>query len=284
MELGKVLKEIRLNRGYSQLAAAHKIISQGVYSKVEAGTRDLDAVAFIKIANRMNLTADEIEFISNDYEYNEKQQIINAFFQLNYNNPEKLQEIKKQAMTYLTEGDDVELREIILLCDALLIVSNSGDLEEARNTIEPIWNRLVTYSQWYLYDIRLINMILFMYPLEIIKTFTERVLERLNDYSNHEKVNQLKSIFTVNLTLQLIKSHEFEEALNLVEELLIDRKKMNYTRLALCLSRLAICKKVLNIEGYEEAQQAVRNILMAYEDINLLERLEEEFEKYTISV
>ena len=94
MELGQVLKEIRLNRGHSQLNVAHKIISQGVYSKVEAGTRDLDAVGFLKIANRLNVTPDEIEFISNGYNYNEKQQILNEFFQLNYNDPERLKKIK----------------------------------------------------------------------------------------------------------------------------------------------------------------------------------------------
>lgn len=282
MELGQVLKEIRLNRGHSQLNVAHKIISQGVYSKVEAGTRELDAVGFLKIANRLNVTPDEIEFISNGYNYNEKQQILNEFFQLNYNDPERLKKIKAKAMDYLKHGDDLELREIHLLCDALLVVSDSEDFDRARELIEPIWRRLKKYDQWYLYDIRLINTILFMYPLDTTIAFSQRVLERLKDYEKHEKVDQLKDIYNINLSLLLIKAERYEEALEVVEERLENRKRMNYTMLALHLGRRALCKKLLHIPGHEEDQVLMRYVLEAYEAHDLLKRLEEEFEQYTI--
>lgn len=281
-ELGQVLKSIRLNRGYSQLLASHKIVSQGVYSKVEAGTRDLDAAAFFKIANRMNVTPDEIEFISNGYDYNEKQKILNQFFKLNYNNPDKLQDIKQQAMTYLKIEDDVELREVYLLCEALLIVSNKSDFEAARKVIEPISTRLKTYNEWYLYDIRLINMFLFMYPLDTTIAFSEKVLQRLKCYDKHEKVEQLKDIFNINLSLLYIKTNKANEALALIEERLKDRQHMSYTMLALSLSRRALCKKILKMPNYEEDQQVVKNILQAYEAHDLLERVEEEFEKYAV--
>ncbi|MBQ0138394.1 MAG: helix-turn-helix domain-containing protein [Kurthia sp.] len=281
-ELGQVLKSIRLNRGYSQLLASHRIVSQGVYSKVEAGTRDLDAAAFFKIANRMNVTPDEIEFISNGYDYNEKQKILNQFFKLNYNNPDKLQDIKQQAMTYLKIEDDVELREVYLLCEALLIVSNKSDFEAARKVIEPISTRLKTYNEWYLYDIRLINMFLFMYPLDTTIAFSEKVLQRLKCYDKHEKVEQLKDIFNINLSLLYIKTNKANEALALIEERLKDRQHMSYTMLALSLSRRALCKKILKMPNYEEDQQVVKNILQAYEAHDLLERVEEEFEKYAV--
>lgn len=283
MELGKVLKDIRVNRGYSQLMTAHKIVSQGVYSKVESGVRDLDAVAFLKIANRMNLTPDEIEFICNDYDYNIKKQILNRFFKLNYNNPGKLEEIKQQIMAYLTDEDDAELREVYLLCDALLIVSRSEDFEEARKLVEPIWRRLQKYDQWYLYDIRLINMMLFMYPLETTISFSKRVLLRLDNYAKHEDVEQLRDIYNINLSLVLIKTGQPEEALQLVEERLKDRQHMNYTMLALSLARRALCKNLLHKSGFEEDRKMVRNVLEAYEAHDLLARLEEEFEKYAIA-
>lgn len=283
MELGEILKDIRINRGYSQLNASHKIISQGVYSKVEAGTRDLDAVAFLKIANRMNLTADEIEFICNGYDYNEKQKILNTFFKMSYNNPEKLQGIKIQAMNYLKEEDDVDLREVYSLCDALLIVSDSGDFEEARKLIEPVWKRLIKYTQWYLYDIRLINMMLFMYPMETTIAISKRVLERLKDYEKHESVDKLRDIYTINLSLLLIKSERAEEALELIEDRLQERQQMKYTMLALNLSRRALCKNLLQMEGYKEDQQMMKNLLLAYGANDLLVRLEEEFEKYSIA-
>lgn len=281
MELGNVLKKIRINRGYSQLLASHKIISQGVYSKVEAGTRDLDAVAFFKIANRMNLTPDEIEFISNGYDYNTKQQILNQFFKLNYNDPDKLNHIKQQTMNYLKTEDDVELREIYLLCDALLIVSETEDYEAARKLIEPIWTRLKTYDQWYLYDIRLINMILFMYPLDTTIAFSKKVLQRLKNYDKHENVNQLKDIYNINLSLIYIKTNQVKEALVMIEERLEDRQHMSYTMLALSLARRALCKKKLQIDGFEKDYVTAKQILQAYEAYDLLKRIKEEFEKYS---
>lgn len=282
LELGQVLKGIRLNRGYSQVTASHKIVSQGVYSKVEAGTRDLDAVAFLKIANRMNVTPEEIEFISNDYEYNDKQKIVNQFFELNYNHPDKLKDIKEQIMNYLKKEDDVELREIYLLCEALLIVSNDLDFEEARKVIEPISTRLKAYNEWYLYDIRLINMILSMYPLETTIEFSKKVLQRLEDYDKYEGVDQLKDIFNINLSFLYIKTGKPREGLELIEESLKKRQHMSYTVLALSLSRRALCKKILHIPNFEEDQQVVKNILQAYEAYDLLELIEAEFEKYAI--
>lgn len=282
MELGKVLKNIRTNRGYSQLTASHKIISQGVYSKVESGTRDLDAVAFLKIANRMNLTPDEIEFISNGYDYNLKQQILNTFFKMSYNNPQQLNDIKNRTMDYLKKEDDVELREVHLLCEALLIVSDSEDYEAARNLIEPIWKRLKMYSEWYLYDIRLINMVLFMYPIEVAITISKKVLERLKDYEKHQEVEYLKVVYTINLSLLLIKSDRAQEALLLIEERMIEKKQMNYTMLALNLNRLAICKAILGIDDYEADRLKVKNLLEIYEADDLLYRIEEEFEKYAL--
>lgn len=281
MELGNVLKNIRINRGYSQLLTSHKIISQGVYSKVEAGTRDLDAVAFLKIANRMNLTPDEIEFISNDYDYNAKQKILNQFFKLNYNDPDKLNHIKQQTMDYLKNEDDVELREIYLLCDALLIISETEDYEDARKLIEPIWTRLKTYDQWYLYDIRLINMILFMYPLETTIAFSKKVLQRLNNYDKHENVEQLRDSYSINLSLLYIKTNRVKEALEMIEERLEDRQHMSYTMLALNLARRALCKQILSLPDVEKDYEAAKNILKAYEAYDLFERVEEEFEKYS---
>lgn len=282
LELGSILKEIRINRGYSQLGVAHKIISQGVYSKVEAGTRDLDAVSFLQIANRMNVTPDEIEFISNNYDYNHKQRIVNDFFKLSYNQPDLLTAIKDRAMDYLKVEDDLELREIHMLCEALLIVSDSEDYSKAVDLIEPIWKRVITYDQWYLYDIRLINMILFMYPIDTTIAISERVLKRLEDYSKYDKVESMKDIYSINLSLLYIRSERYADALYLVEERLTDRHHMNYTMLSLFLSRRALCKNILGLGDYEDDQESVRHVLQAYGAIDLLSRIEEEFEKYAI--
>lgn len=280
MDFGTVLKDIRLNRGYSQLAVSHKIISQGVYSKVEAGTRDLAAVDFIKIAKRLSLSPDEIEFIGNGYEHNKKRQLIQSFFNLSYNHHEKLNEIKIKAMDYLKIADDLEIREVYLLCEAQIIVSESENFEKARKIIEPIWKRLKTYDQWYLHDMRLINMMLIMYPLDIAISFTQRVLVRLEDYKEHDDVEQYRDLYNINLALLYIKAERYKEALELIENRLKDRKHMTYTMLALNLSRRAICKKRLNIQGGEEDQLNAGNVLKAYEATDLLERIEEEYDKY----
>ncbi|GEK32927.1 helix-turn-helix domain-containing protein [Kurthia sibirica] len=281
MEFGTILKEIRLNRGYSQLNVSHKIISQGAYSKIEAGTRDLAAVDFIKIAKRLNLTPDEIEFISNGYEHNTKRQLIKSFFKLNYNDPEKLNQIKEQAMNYLKIADDVEIREVYLLCEAQIIISDTEDFDKARKLIEPIWLRLKTYDQWYLHDMRLINMMLILYPLDIAIAFTQRVLTRLEDYKAHDDVEQYRDLYNINLALLFIKAGRYHEALQLIENRLKNRKHMTYTMLALNLSRRAICKKKLNFtDSYKDHQQA-KNVLQAYEATDLLLRIEEEYNKYT---
>ena len=99
------------------------------------------------------------------------------------------------------------------------------------------------YEQWYLNDIRIINAILFLFPVDIAIKFAQTILVRLDTYKDFRDAERLKTAFKINLSLLLIKSKEYTKALTIiVDSFQNDQRRMSYSILALHFSREAICK------------------------------------------
>lgn len=63
MDFGKTIKDIRKNKGYTQVFTSRDIISQSSYSKFEKGESDINSVTFFKLLQRLELTTDEFFFL-----------------------------------------------------------------------------------------------------------------------------------------------------------------------------------------------------------------------------
>lgn len=134
----------------------------------------------------------------------------------------------------------------------------------------------------YLNDIRIINAILFLFPVEIAIEFTKTVLVRLDAYKDFQDAERLKIAFKINLSLILIKNKDYAKALTvIVDSLQCNQKKMNYTILALHFSRKAIC--IANIQGDGSAKllEKAQHLLLIYDDRDYWERIQQEFIYYT---
>lgn len=227
MYLGEVLKRIRRNRGFTQISVSKNIISQGSYSKFEAGLNNLETDVYIKILNNLNIDFEEVIFIRNSYNYEAKQLIIKQFFTLNYNNIEKLEEMSIAIAKFLKKKQDLDIEEIQIVCNAFLQLHLTRDIELTKRIIQPIWNRISKYEQWYLNDIRMINTILFLFPVNVATEFTQSVLTRLNKYKDFREAELLKTSFAINLSLLLIKEGNYVKALEIIEGSLEKYKKKN---------------------------------------------------------
>ena len=94
MYFGKDLKSIRKNRTYSQMEVTNDIISQSTYSKFETGIRDIDARIYIQLLQRLNISAEEFDYVRNSYSYGRKQDIIHRLFSIDYNTYAEFTHIK----------------------------------------------------------------------------------------------------------------------------------------------------------------------------------------------
>ncbi|WP_339214014.1 helix-turn-helix transcriptional regulator [Solibacillus sp. FSL W8-0372] len=284
MNLGKDLKSIRKNKTYSQAEVASNIISQSTYSKFEAGIRDVDASIYLQLLQRLNISAEEFDYIRNDYNYGRKQKLIHSLFSLDYNHIASLHKLKQQTVLFLQEHRDEDIEEIYLICEAFIQLHDTKNIDIARNIVEPIWKEMSKYEQWYLNDIRIINTILFLFPADIAIEFTQTVLTRLDMYKDFHDAERLKIAFKINLSLILIKNKDYAKALTIIEDSLqSDKKKMSYTILSLHYSREAICRVNLQEKKPEHPLKKAQQLLMLYDDQYYWELIQQEFKQYTLS-
>lgn len=280
---GTTLKGIRKNKNYTQIEVSKGITSQGTYSKYEANIRDVDTEVYIQLLDKLSISLEEFEYIHNNYSYGRKKEIIQLFFKLNYNNPDKLRNLEKQASNYLLLDNDIDIKEIKLICQAFLKLSE-GNINQAKEIIKPIWERLSKFDQLYIHDIGLINTILFLFPVNIAIDFTNNVLKRLDTYTGYREVELLKSAFNINLTLLLIKNRDFATALSILEKSLQKyRQIMNYSILALHFSRKAICLFHLENKDSQFLLKQAEQLLSLYEDEQYYKQIKSEYEYYTSS-
>lgn len=284
MDLGEYFKKIRNNRTYSQTEVASGIISQSSYSKFESGVRDVDASIYLQLLPRLNISSEEFEYVRNGYNYGLKQNLIHKLFSIDYNHMENLHKLKHQLVDFLEEQYDEDIKQAYLICEAFIQLYDTKNIEVAQNIVEPIWRRMSKYEQWYLDDIRVINTILFLFPVDIAIEFTQTVLVRLDTYKDFRDAERLKIAFKINLSLLLIKNKDYVKALTIiVDSLRCDKKKMSYTILALHFSREAICRANIQGIGSTEPLEKARHLLMLYDDQYFWERIQQEFNHYTFS-
>ena len=74
------------------------------------------------------------------------------------------------------------------------------------------------FDKWYLLDIRLINTILFIFPIDVAVNIGERVTEQLVPYHNLKEAEILLINIDINLAILLIDDKKYEEALSYLEK------------------------------------------------------------------
>lgn len=281
MENGKNIKKIRSNKGYTQKYVATNIISQASFSKFEAGHSDIHSCSFIQVLNRLDMTLEEAQYISNDYTFERTQELINRFFALPYNDICLLNKLLSEINVQLETNNSILLGDISLICEALISLQTNSDIDLARKMVEPVWNRLAKHNQWYLIDIRLLNTILYLFPNDTALEVTKNILSRLEQYRGFQDTLRLSITFRVNLSLLLIKEKDYGKALKLLKETLEQHKKaMPYQSLAICLGRLAICNSKLGKKNAHTFMEQAEKVLMVYEEIDLWKKVQAEYRYY----
>jgi len=282
MYLGKDLKKIRKNRTYSQKNITSSIISQSTYSKFEAGIRDVDASIYLQLLQRLNISGEEFDYVRNGYNYERKSNLIHTLFSLNYNHMGNLHKLKQQTIDFLEEQHDEDIKRIYLICEAFIQIHNTKNIEVAQNIVVPIWKDMSKYEQWYLNDIRIMNTILFLFPVDIATELTQTVVARLDTYKDFQDAERLKLAFKINLSLLLIKNKDYVKALTIiVDSLQRNKKNMDYSLLSLHFSREAICRTNIQKKKSTELLEKARQLLRLYDDYDYWERIQQEFDYYT---
>lgn len=276
---GEILKKIRVNKKYTQKFVTEGIISQSTYSKVERGVIDITYNKFIKLLSRLDVSEFEFQMLL-DEEPDARDDLIQQFFLINYNDLEALTAIQERVQHYLIMKKDYIIQDIAYICEALMLISKERDYEQAAIFANRVWKRLERFDRWYMMEIRLINAILFIFPTETALPISERIVRQLSIYQTRES-RVIKNNIQTNLTLLLIRNKNYATALENLDELIIRFKQIsNYRLLAIAYIRKGIALRLLKDPTWQEYTEKGLKMLDIFEDNNLKEALTTEIEHY----
>jgi Rgg/GadR/MutR family transcriptional activator len=281
-EFGDVLKDIRIDRGYSQQYVAEGIMGQSAYSKIERSEMEPTFRKWLAILEKLNISVDEFRYILNKEELTTKEKIINEFFSLNYNHLDALKLLKDEIMAYLKEEEDYLLRDLYYACESLIVLNANQNVEKAQCFAKKIWERMEKFDKWYLLDIRLINTILFIFPMDVAVNIGERVTEQIVPYHNLKEAEVLLINVDINLAILLIDDKKYPEALSYLKKVIpLCKKYQKYNQLAIAYARKGIIlQKTGEMDEGSEYIEKAYSILNAIEDRKLIEDLGKEVSHY----
>jgi transcriptional regulator with XRE-family HTH domain len=279
-EIGRTISVIRRNKGYSQGYVSEGSLTQGAYSKFENLNTGIRINTFKELLAKLEMSLDEFGFIHNGYKYNVRDQLINRLFDLSYNNKQDLEQLLAEVTEYLKVQDDNLLENLSKICESLILLSETGKIEQARIPVQDVWGSLSKRNHFYIIDIYFINSILFLFPLETaleIKKFAFRSIDRYKDFQNIERI---KINISINIMLLLMKEGRFKEALNETTQIInLCKKHRDYLRLAIAYVRKGICLNSIDMSGENWILKG-KNMLFALEEDNMVEILEDEIKSY----
>jgi|GEM_PF-3635534 len=147
---------------------------------------------------------------------NEKEKLIKSFFDIRGNEQnKKLKRCKDELERFLVKNNDSDLTDLLNLVNALITYYENSDKEEARRWVIDIWDKLNSKPNFSLYDIRLLNYILFTEPdIEKLVEYVDYALEQLEIYKFHEDYIRVKVALKLNLLNLLLEAKFFNEQFN----------------------------------------------------------------------
>jgi len=275
---GKTLLRIRKNKRYSQQYMAENKIHQSTYSKMERDLIEPTLGNYRHLLSRLDMSDEELHYIMNEYNHSEKEQLMSAFMNLSFNDVALLEELRKKAQKYLKVHADYIISDIVHLTDALIIMARTGDILGARKEALPVWERLEKLDGWYLVELRMINAMLFLFPIDEAILISGTAFAQTQKYAGHPSAAKIAVSLRYNLCLLLLKNGRYEETVACIDELIPAAKEAgSYRHLSVCYLRkgFALAKAGMP-EGKKMIDRAF-HLIEAADDLAFKASLENEY-------
>ncbi|MBC1777087.1 helix-turn-helix domain-containing protein [Listeria seeligeri] len=259
--IGDTIKYIRLNKQYSQNNVSTSIISRTSLSKIENNRLNPTFAKLIPIINNLDVDFDEFIYIQNNFKYSEKKIITNLFSNINFNTDiTNLNNLLKLCTTYLKKNnDDTIINEIRIIVKAMIQLNTNHSIDEIRQTITPIWERLSYLDKWFGIELNIINNILFIFDIETSIHICTRAINELQKYPDSKK--NLQIAFLMNASILLMHKDDFPQANKYLNIALKKCKEIKrYDLLSITLIRLALTTDPIDVTFLEKGLNIIRSI------------------------
>ena len=245
-DFGKVYKEIRESKGLTQEDVCGDILSRTSLSKIESGkvTPKYENMEFL--LRQINMSFEEFDYICHLYQPSQRTEIRQTYLNMSsILGTSELEKLFQKCQNYLKTRHDLPIEEIRDMLEVVIYIRQhgAGELSDhAEQVVKKLWRKIEKQDTWYESDLKILNTILFSFPIEHLHLITGKILQRLEVYKNYQHLYDLRMTILLNLSTLYLYNQDKNMCKQICYTLLEDAKnKKSYDRLAICYVRIGIC-------------------------------------------
>ena len=246
-DFGKVYKEIRESKGLTQEEVCGNVISRTSLSKIESGkaTPKYENMEFL--LRQINMSFEEFDYICHLYQPSQRTEIIQTYLNMSsIIGNSSLVDFFETCQNYLKTHHDLPIEEIRDMLEVVIHICQHGTeqlSDQVKQTVKKLWEKIEKQDTWYESDLKILNTILFSFPIEHLHLITEKILQRLEVYKNYQHLHDLRMAILLNLSTIYLYHQDKNMCQQICYTLLEDAKnKKSCDMLAICYVRIGICR------------------------------------------
>ena len=279
-DFGNVYKEIRESKGLTQEEVCGSVLSRTSLSKIESGktTPKYENMEFL--LRQINMSFEEFEYICNIYQPSERSTSMQTYLNMgSILGTSELEKLFQKCQDYLKTHHDLPIEEISNMLEVVIYIRQHGAGElsgHAEQVVKKLWRKIEKQDTWYENDLKILNTILFSFPIEHLHLITEKILQRLEIYKNYQHLYGLRMTILLNLSTLYLYNQDKNMCQQICYTLLEDaKKKKRYDNLAIAYVRIGICtnNELLIQKGF--------SLLELTNETSMLSHLQKEVETYS---
>jgi len=246
-DFGKIYKEIRESKGLTQEEVCGDVLSRTSLSKIESGkvTPKYENMEFL--LRQVNMSFEEFDYICHIYQPSQRTEIMQTYLNMNsIIGGSGLVHFFETCQNYLKTHHDLPIEEIRDMLEVVIHICQHGTeqlSDQVKQTIKKLWEKIEKQDTWYESDLKILNTILFSFPIDHLHLITGKILQRLEVYKNYQHLYDLRMAILLNLSTIYLYHQDKNMCQQICYTLLEDAKnKKSYDRLAICYVRIGICR------------------------------------------
>lgn len=278
-DFGKVYKEIRESKGLTQEEVCGNVLSRTSLSKIESGkaTPKYENMEFL--LRQINMSFEEFDYICHLYQPSQRTEIMQTYLNMSsIIGSSGLVDFFETCQNYLKTHHDLPIEEIRDMLEVVIHIRQHGTeqlSDQVKQIVKKLWEKIEKQDTWYENDLKILNTILFSFPIEHLHLITGKILQRLEVYKNYQHLYDLRMAILLNLSTIYLYHQDKNMCQQICYTLLEDAKnKKSYDRLAICYVRIGICRDDARLiqKGF--------SLLELTEETSMLSHLKKEVETY----
>ena len=278
-DFGKVYKEIRESKGLTQEEVCGNVLSRTSLSKIESGkvTPKYENMEFL--LRQINMSFEEFDYICHLYQPSQRTEIMQTYLNMtSIIGSNSLVHFFETCQDYLKTHHDLPIEEIRDMLEIVIHIRQHGTeqlSDQVKQTVKKLWEKIEKQDTWYENDLKILNTILFSFPIDHLHLITGKILQRLEVYKNYQHLYDLRMAILLNLSTIYLYHQDKNMCQQICYTLLEDAKnKKSYDMLAICYIRIGICRDDAKLiqKGF--------SLLELTEETSILSHLKKEVETY----